>query len=82
MEPGVIFDTVFCKVVLHCLNVLRECKVNECLSALFLACADELIAVNIGKFLCAYFDVLTVVAVLGELDGILTLENLLIADVE
>ena len=82
MEPCVIFNSVLCKVVLHRLNILRQSKVNQSLSAFSLIGIEVFIAVYIGKFLCTHLDVLAVVAVLGQFNSVLALVYLLISDVK
>ena len=67
---------------MHLVNIERQCKLYESGSALFFCCRHKLVAVNVCKLLCALFDVFAVIAVLRQLDSILALENLLVADIK
>ncbi len=82
VEPGIVFNSVLCEVVFHRLNIFRQSKINESLSTLGFVGIYILVAVNIGKLLCTNLDILAVVAVLGKLNRILALVDLLISYVE
>ena len=81
-EPCVIFNAVFCEIFFHCGNVAGQGVVNKSLSALAFGGVQIFIAVDFRKFLCSVDNILAVIAVLGQFNGIFTLEKLLISDIQ
>ena len=78
-EPAVVLDAVLFEIRFHAGDVARQGVADKGLAALRGIGVHIAIAVFIGKFLRAFADVVAVIAVLRERDGVLALKDLKIA---
>ena len=81
-EPDIVGDAVFFQVGAQLLNIFRQREVDQRLAALRLGEIQQAIAVLVGVLLGALFNILAVVAVLREENGVLTFINLQISCLE
>ena len=82
VEPCVIFNAVFCEIVLHILYVFRQSEVYECFSPLLLALFHIAVAVLLCKFLGALLYVRAVIAVLRKSGSFIAQKQLLITNIQ
>ena len=78
-EPHVIIYAIGVKVAFKPFYVGGKGIVDKRLTAFFGICVHIFVAVHIGKFLCANFNILAVIAVLGEFHRVLAEIKLKIA---
>ena len=67
VEPLVILYSVFAKVVMKFLNILRKCKIAKCLTAFLAVSVHILVAVYLIESVCMVDYVLTLISVLRKL---------------
>ena len=78
-EPLIVLNAVPRQIGLHLGDVMSQTELRQRVVAGLFVRVQEAIAVGVGVELRQLADVVAVVAVLGELHGVLTLENLEIA---
>ena len=75
-EPDIVGDAVLFQVGAQLLNIFRQREVDQRLAALRLGEIQQAVSVLIDVLLGALFNILAVVAVLREGNGVLTFINL------
>ena len=75
-EPLVVFDAVARKIALHLRQVYRQSELGHHLVAFGGVELEPVVAVLFAEELCELFDIVAVIAVLGELYRVLALEEL------
>ena len=81
-KPSVIIYTVLRHIFTHFVNVKRKSELNKSLSSLLFGLVNKFVAVLLTELLCPLDYILAVIAVLGKLNGIFALYELLITNIK